>query len=98
MARSGLARGLGLELGVRGHRPDRDGTAAEGDTRLAEDFAPAFDEWLRLRHPRLPRAPPRRSGGHDESPITGASVGTRGRALHMRQTGGAVKQRPRATA
>src|SRR5216117_2810128 len=57
MGRCGLARGLGLELRARGHLPDRDGTAAEGNARLAEDLAPAFDEWLRLRHPRLPRAP-----------------------------------------
>src|SRR3989475_608227 len=70
----GLARGRGLELRARGHLPDRDRTAAEGNARLAEDFAPAFDECLRLRHPRLPRAPrhdraARRAADHDGHPL-----------------------------
>src|SRR5437899_1815609 len=74
IARCGPARGLGLELRARGHLPDRDRTAAEGNARLAEDFAPAFDECLRLRHPRLPRAPRhdragRRAADHDGHPL-----------------------------
>src|SRR5947199_74337 len=102
MSGSGLARGLGLELGAHGHFPDRDGTPAESNARLAEDFAPAFDECLRLRHPRLPRAP-RRDRAATRAAITRASVGRRGRALHMRQTAQTVKLRrhvvlPRAAA
>src|SRR5437867_3388331 len=90
MSGSGLARGLGLELGAHGHFPDRDGAPAESIARLAEDFAPAFDECLRLRHPRLPRAP-RRDRAATRAAITRASVGRRGRALHMRQTAQTVK-------
>src|SRR6266480_5084378 len=67
MGGSGLARGLGLELGTRGHLPDRDGAAPEGNARLAEDFAPAFDECLRLRHRGSHARTPTRPGGQTRS-------------------------------
>src|SRR6266550_2397213 len=96
MGGSGLARGLGLELGTRGHLPDRDGAAPEGNARLAEDFAPAFDECLRLRHRGSHARTPTRPGGQTIRRSRWASVGTRGRALHMRQTAQVVKRRKRA--